>query len=273
MYQQRAPGRAGEPAAVEHRLRLARAEIVPRAVAEDLDPRVVVVAVRPARGVDLPGREADGPQRVDRKGRLLAAPAEARAPHAQRRARPLVCRAVAHLLGAPFVDGQRRLPRGKTRDALAQLRGKKAPAVAKLLLVYARVEHIVQKQPLRQCRGQRRFRPQPQRVRRVCVKEGKIVICPIAERAGGIAPARQRRLLRRKRGEPLLQPLPRLRSCGRVTYRKPPLCLLLLLCGKPHAFPPSPCTICAHARSSSSSVCHSSYSESDGRPIETVCLR
>ena len=75
VHQKRAAGRTGKPAAVKFRLRLARAEIVPRAVAERLAPGVVIIAVRPAGRIHLPRRNPGCSQRVDReRGFLAAAP-------------------------------------------------------------------------------------------------------------------------------------------------------------------------------------------------------
>ena len=190
VYQKRAACGAGEPAAVKLRFRFACAKIVPRAVAVGLDPCMVIVAVRPAGRVHLPRRNTGRTQRIDRKCGFLAAAAGAGTPRAQRADRPLVGRAVADLLRVPFVDRKDRLTCGKSLNPLRQLRIKSAPAIAELLLVYARVEHIIEKHLLRKRPNGRQPLPQKQRVLRAGAKEGKIIIRPVAERACGIAPAR-----------------------------------------------------------------------------------
>ena len=101
VYQNCAAGRAGEPAAVEPRLRLTCAEIVPCAVAEYLNPGVVIVAVRPAWRVHLPCRDPGGAQRVDRECGFLSAAAKAGALRAKRADGPLIGRTVAELLRVP----------------------------------------------------------------------------------------------------------------------------------------------------------------------------
>ena len=64
-----------KPAAVKLFLRLARACVVPLSVYVYLDPCVVVLAMRPLYGVDLPRRYAYGAIRKHRKCRLLSTPA------------------------------------------------------------------------------------------------------------------------------------------------------------------------------------------------------
>ena len=196
VYQQRAAGRAGKPAAVQRFLRLTRTEKMPCAVAEHLDPRMIVVAVRPARRIDLPGRKTGCAQRIDGKCGFLAAPPKAGAPRIQRADRPVVGRAVADLLRVPIVDRQRCFTRGKPLHAIPQLRIKEAPAVAKRLLVYARMEHIIEKQRLRQRLCERRMLPQEKPMLGAGPEQCKIIVCPVAERACGIAPPRQQRTVR-----------------------------------------------------------------------------
>ena len=147
-------------AAIQRFLRLTRAEKVPRAAAVRLDPRVIVVAVRPARRIDLPGRDPGCAQHVDRERGFFPAAAKAGAPCTEGADRPLVRRAVADLLRVPIVDRQRCFTRGKPLHAIPQLRIKEAPAVAERLLVHARMEHIIEEQRLRQRLCKRRMLPQ-----------------------------------------------------------------------------------------------------------------
>ena len=84
MHQHSAAGWGVEPPQVEHRFRLAGPEEMPPSVGPGLDPGVVVVGVRPARRVNLPGRDTHRPQRSDEQRRLLAAAAVSRAHGGQR---------------------------------------------------------------------------------------------------------------------------------------------------------------------------------------------
>ena len=220
VHQNRAAGRAGKPAAVQLRLRLTGAEIVPCAAAEGLDPGVVVVAVRPAGRVHLPRRDPNCAQGVDCERRFLAAAPEAGALRAQRADGSRVGRAVADLLRIPEVDGKDGLARGTTADAFFQLRVESAPAVAELLLVHARVEHVIEKQLLGKRPDFRGLLPQKQCVRRTGAEERKIIICPVAEGAGRVAPACQKRLIRRERGELPFERLLRLAARRRVSLRQ-----------------------------------------------------
>ena len=136
------------------------------------------------------------------------------------------------------------------------------------------MEHVIEKQLLRKRPDCRETLPQQQRMRRTGTEEGEIIIRPVAEGACGIAPARQKRLRRRKRGKPPFQLSVHLAACRRVPLRQPGLHPLQLCAGQSHAFAPAKLwTISAQARNSSSSVCQISYSDNDGRPIATVCLR
>ena len=110
--------------------------------------------------------------------------------------------------------------RGTTADAFFQLRVESAPAVAELLLVHARVEHVIEKQLLGKRPDFRGLLPQKQRVRRAGAEERKIIIRPVAEGAGRVAPACQKRLIRRERGELPLERLPRLAARRRVSLRQ-----------------------------------------------------
>ena len=220
MHEQSAARRAGEPAAIQRFLRLTRAEKVPRAAAVRLDPRVIVVAVRPARRIDLPGRDPGCAQHVDRERGFFPAAAKAGAPCTEGADRPLVRRAVADLLRVPFIDRQNGLARGKPFDPPPNLRVEKASAVAKLLLVYARMEHVIQKQRLRQFPREGRLLPQAQRVLRAGAEQGKFIIGPVADGACGIAPSGQQRTVRRKRRKLPLQPALRPVAYRREAKRK-----------------------------------------------------
>ena len=69
----------------------------------------------------------------------------------------------------------------------------------------------------------RRLLPQKQRVRRTGAEERKIIIRPVAERAGRVAPACQKRLVRRKHRKLPLQLFLRIAACRCVPLCQPRL--------------------------------------------------
>ena len=197
VHQNGASGRAVEPAAVQHGLRLTGTEKVPRAAAPDLDPRMVVVTVRPARHIDLPRRKAAGAQDIHREHGLLAAATEARAEHGQRAARALVRRLIDHMLRAPAVDLQNGGLLRKTAQPLGKRGIEHGAAVAQRLIIDARMQHIGKKQRLRQSARPRNVLPQVSRMRRAGEKHLRRRIEPVAGGACRIAKAGQpRRLVR-----------------------------------------------------------------------------
>ena len=227
---------------------------------------MVVVTVRPARHIDLPRRKAAGAQDIHREHGLLAAAAEARAEHGQRAARALVRRLIGHMLRAPAVD----LQNGGLLRKAAQPLGKRGiehgAAVAQCLVIDARMQHIGKKQRLRQGARPRNVLPQVSRMRRAGEKHLRRRIEPVAGRACRIAEPGQPRCLVRQclqKAGKLPEPRP-----GELfqKYRFP----IRHTCapGVPRA-----CTASAHARNSVSSVSQSSYSERDGRPMDTPSLR
>ena len=143
-----APRRGIEPAAVELRLRLTGAQKPPAAAAQRLHPGMVVIAVRPARGIDLPGGDADAAQRRHQKGGFLPAPPAAAAKDGERGGGAFILHLVAGLLMAPAVRFKHRLLFAKPADARPQRRMKQRAVVGEVLIVDARKEHIVQKQLL-----------------------------------------------------------------------------------------------------------------------------
>ena len=266
VHQNGASGRTVEPAAVQHGLRLTGTEKVPRAAAPDLDPRMVVVTVRPARHIDLPRRKAAGAQDIHRKHGLLTAAAEARAEHGQRTARALVRRLIGHMLGAPAVD----LQNGGLLRKAAQPLGKRGiehgAAVTQRLVIDARMQHIGKKQRLRQGARPRNVLPQVSRMRRAGEKHLRRRIEPVAGGACRIAKAGQpRRLVR--------QGLQKVRKLPKARLGELPLKFRFPASHACAPGVPRACTVSAHARNSASSVSQSSYSERDGRPMDTPSLR
>jgi len=101
-----AGGGGVEPPPVQHGLGLAGPQKAPAAIAQGLYPGVVVVAVGPPGGVDLPGGDAHAAQGGDQEGGFLpAAPAPA-AEDGEGGGGALVLGLIAGVLVAPAVDLQ-----------------------------------------------------------------------------------------------------------------------------------------------------------------------
>ena len=127
---QHGPGGGGvEPAPIQHRLRLTRAQEPPFTVAQNLHPGVVVVTVRPPGGVYLSGRQAHRAQGGHQEGGLLPAPAAATAIHRQGGGGAVVLSLVAGLLMAPAIDLQNGFLLLQVLHPLPQLTVKQSPVV------------------------------------------------------------------------------------------------------------------------------------------------
>src|SRR5699024_11092613 len=90
-----------EPPPVQDGLGLTGPQEAPGAAAEDLHPGVVVVAVGPAGGVDLPGGQPHSAQGGYQEGGFLPAAAAAAPEHGEGRGGTVVLGLVADLPGAP----------------------------------------------------------------------------------------------------------------------------------------------------------------------------
>jgi len=187
--QQQGPGcRRCEPAPVQSLLRLAGSQKMPAAIHPDLHPGVVVVAVGPAGGVDLPGGDAHGPVGVDGKGGFLAAAAKAAAPGGGCGNRAVIRQPVCYLTGVPIIHPDGGLIFRQTGQEGRQLIIHSPAAVGQLLLVDPGMEHIVQENVLRQVGGIGGGPAQHDPVPCQTAEQGRGSIQPVAEGAGGIAP-------------------------------------------------------------------------------------
>ena len=106
MQQHGSGDRSIEPGQVKHRLGLAGAHEVPFSVRPYFHPGVVVVGVRPARGIYLPRRNARSPQGGNCQYGLLAAAPQTGAYGCFRSQSAAVGRTVGGLFVAPVVDFQ-----------------------------------------------------------------------------------------------------------------------------------------------------------------------
>ena len=163
---------------------------------------MVVVAVGPAWGVNLPGRDAHGPESVNAKGGLLAAAAIAGvvSPHGGDGA--VIRGLVHHLFRIPIVDLDDGVMGGQVPHPVRQKAVEIVAAVAQLLLVDPDVEHVVAEDVLRQVPGVGGVFPQKHPVFRAGEEQGRGIVGPVAEGAVGVQPfCRQDRV----RGHPSLR--------------------------------------------------------------------
>ena len=146
VHQHPAAGRGVEPPQVEHRFRLAGPEEMPPSVGPGLDPGVVVVGVRPAGRVDLPGRNAHRAQRRDEQRRLLAAAAVGRAHGGQRRTGPRIRRLVVGLFVTPVVHFEDGVVHRQPFDARRQLVVEHPARIVEVLVVHPHGQHEMPEQ-------------------------------------------------------------------------------------------------------------------------------
>ena len=184
----RPAGRIGKPTLIQHLLRLAGPQEMPLSIAPDLHPRMVVVAVGPAWGVNLPGRDAHGPESVNAKGGLLAAAAIAGvvSPHGGDGA--VIRGLVHHLFRIPIVDLDDGVMGGQVPHPVRQKAVEIVAAVAQLLLVDPDMQDVVEENILRQVLGKGGTLPQMHPVEGGGEKDTEIVVSQVAEGTVGIEP-------------------------------------------------------------------------------------
>lgn len=184
------PGGGGiEPAPVQNGLGLTGPQEAPLSVAQGLHPGVVVVAVGPPGGVDLPGGDAHAAQGGYQEGGFLAATAAAVAEHRQGRGGAVVLELVGGLLMAPAVDLQNPcLLGGEGGYPVPERIVKEGAVEGQVLVVDPREEHIVEKKLLLQRRAPGGLPPQRQGVVGKPEEEGEGVAVQVA---GGQVPGQK----------------------------------------------------------------------------------
>lgn len=140
--QHRSSGGGIEPRAVEHFFRLACAHEAPFAVQKNLHPSVIIVAMRPARRVNLARGKSAGTQGVDQQCGFLPTATECRAIRIERGNRARVCGAVGHVFGAPVVDFERGALGREILNPRGELRMEKRAAIAERFFVDAQRQHV-----------------------------------------------------------------------------------------------------------------------------------
>ena len=103
VHQHTTRGTLVKPAQVQHGLRLTGTQEVPLAIGPGLYPRMVIVGMRPTRGVHLTGRNTHGTQGCNSKSALLATTSISRTERCQRTAGSAIRRTIRHVLVAPVV--------------------------------------------------------------------------------------------------------------------------------------------------------------------------
>ena len=151
--QHRAGRRTVEPSAVQPLLGLAGPHETPDAVDHRLNPGMVVVAMRPTRGVHLTRGDADGAQGAHQQRGFFPAAARAAVQRADRTDRADVGGGVGHMFGAPVIGLDRGAFHAKRRNPCVQLACDAAAAWFEALVVDPRPEHVVDEDVLRQLRG------------------------------------------------------------------------------------------------------------------------
>ena len=167
VHQHPAAGRGVEPPQVEHRFRLAGPEEMPPSVGPGLDPGVVVVGVRPAGRVDLPGRDAHRAQRSDEQRRLLAAAAVGRAHGGQRRTGPRIRRLVVGLFVTPVVHFEDGVIHRQPLDAGFEFIVKYPARIVETLVVDPHGQHEMPEQLVGDAPAPRHLLPDRQRTAHV----------------------------------------------------------------------------------------------------------
>ena len=167
MHQHPAAGRGVEPPQVEHRFRLAGPEEMPPSVGPGLYPGVVVVGVRPAGRVDLPGRDAHRPQGRNEQRGLLAAAAVSRAHGGQRRTSSRIRRLVVGLLVTPVVHFEDGVIHRQPLDAGFEFIVKYPARIVETLVVDPHGQHEMPEQLVGDAPAPRHLLPDRQRTAHV----------------------------------------------------------------------------------------------------------
>ena len=175
---------AVEPATVQPLLGFAGAHEPPHAVDHRLDPGVVVVAVGPARRVDLSRGHADGQQRGHQQRGLLAAAADAAVQRAHRAERAPVGGRVGDVFGAPVVGFDNRPFHVQPGDARVQLAGDRGAAGLQPFVVDTWPEDVVDEDVFGQRGSPGARAPQHQRVVGVSQQRFRAAVQDVGERQG-----------------------------------------------------------------------------------------
>ena len=186
VHQHSAAGRGVEPPEVQHRFRLAGPEEIPPPVGPGLDPGVVVVGMRPAGRVNLPGRDAHRPQGRDEQGRLLTAAAVGRAHRGQRRAGPRVRRLVVGLLVTPVIHFQNGVVHRQPSNTRFETVVKYPARIVEVLVVHPHGKHEMPKQVVGNGTPPRHLLPGSQRAAHVFKVEAARIVGNISHGHVGI---------------------------------------------------------------------------------------
>ena len=151
--QQRARHGGMEPAHVEFGIRLAGAQVIPRAIHPGFHPGMVAVGMGPERRIDLPGRDAGRTQGGHRESRFLAAAAETGGHQRHGAAGARIRSHIGHPFVAPVVDLQHGVVHGHPLHALAKFVGIEGAEAVQVFIVDTEGQDEMAKLALRDAPG------------------------------------------------------------------------------------------------------------------------
>ncbi len=179
---------------------------MPLTVHKHLNPRMIIITMRPSRRINLPRRNTNTPVRRNRKRRLLPAAPLPAPVHRHRRRRPSVRRLIRRMLRTPVINLQNRLPKLHSSHTLHNLLIKKRSAVRNILRINPVIQHIIHKHILRQLPAPLHIFPQHQRMLHIRQKNIKPIFPRIPHRHRPIQKLHQHSLFFRTLRHSLFNP-------------------------------------------------------------------
>ena len=186
VHHHRACGGIGKPAHIEVGVGLASPEEPPFAIHPNFHPCVVVVTVRPTRGVTLTGGDAHGAESGHREGALLAATTVRGLQCGQRCRSPHISRLIVNIFVTPVVHLQSRIVHAHILDTVFQLVEDIRPRGVQILVVHAIDHHKMAENVVWNRLSPREGLPCFQRHLHLILIEIKIIIDEIAHRHIGV---------------------------------------------------------------------------------------
>ena len=149
VHQHSTRGRRIKPSKIEHRLWLASSQEIPFAISPSFHPSMVVVGMRPTRGINLSSRYAYRPQGSHRESTLLATSSISRANGGERSRSAGIRRLISHSLMAPVVHLQDGILHAHALHPLLQLSIEHLSGVIEILIVHTYRQHEMAEEQLR----------------------------------------------------------------------------------------------------------------------------
>jgi len=177
-----------EPAHIEVRLRLAGAEKIPLPVGPEFHPGMIVVAVGPARSINLARRNADRAQGGDRENRLFAAAADGAAHRRQGSGGAHVRSTVGDVLVAPVVDLEGGLAHGQALHPLPEQTVQDDAGGIEVFVIYAQGENKVEEEIVGDAAAPCHIGACLQGGAHLAEVEFSVIVGEVAERHPGVEP-------------------------------------------------------------------------------------